>query len=510
MSSNFLFDRKMIRENPDAILKFIEELSSELENFRTEFTELNTKLSEQDAKLSEQDSKISEQDTRISDLESENVALKAQLAKYTSPHIPSSKQLYPKKKIGKQSGMPKQPRGKRGGSKKGKSGATWDQKDPDEVINNYVKKCLNCHQLADESDQSISYSKIILEIPEVIPVSLQQHHIYKYQCNCGKTTQAAAPTLEGTFLGPNFLTFLTTARYRTGGSFENLSKLIEDNSGVKPSQTALNRGLSKVSDLLEPVADKIASEVMNSDWLNIDETGHKLVLEGKKSQTGSKKIWVWVFGRPDGAYYHIAMHRDSAAIKSALQYRADEKPPPISVSDAYPAYLNSFDIKQFCWAHLLRDSKEEEDHCLSGKILHDRLVDLFQRLKALQKSLREKGKNVSDKVYKRALHDITELAEAKSDCEAVRKVQKHLRFRGEHYLTCLKNSEVPMTNNHAERLLKSVIIHRSNGKPLRSEKAMKEYGTLLTVLTTWKLRGLVLGDTLRELIVKETKDARLV
>ncbi len=59
MSSNFLFDRKMIRENPDAILKFIEELSSELENFRTEFTELNTKLSEQDAKISEQDTKLS-------------------------------------------------------------------------------------------------------------------------------------------------------------------------------------------------------------------------------------------------------------------------------------------------------------------------------------------------------------------------------------------------------------------------------------------------------------------
>jgi hypothetical protein len=168
-----------------------------------------------------------------------------------------------------------------------------------------------------------------------------------------------------------------------------------------------------------------------------------------------------------------------------------------------------FDIKQFCWTHLLRDSKELEDTCLPGKILHDKLVDIFQRIKALQRKLREKNVSASEKLYEKALRELNEIAEANS-CAHVKKLQKHLRKRVEHYLTCLKYPEIPMENSHAEQLLKSVIVHRSNGKPLKSKRAMKQYGVLLTVLTTWKMRGLPIGNTLRGWIEKQINQAKLL
>ncbi|MCY3415152.1 MAG: transposase [Candidatus Heimdallarchaeota archaeon] len=449
--------------------------------------------------------KVEEQEERISELEIENQSLKSELAKYTSPHISSSKQLYPKK----QSGLPRSSsKKKRGGSKKGKSGVTWDEK-PDEVIHNYVDVCLECNNEASRDDQSIAYSKRILEIPEKINVELQEHHIYKYECQCGKSTQAADVTLDGTSLGPNFLSFLTCVRKRTGASFENVSLMIEDVSGRKPSQTILNRGLSVVTQVLKPVRDTIAREVMNSEFINIDETGHKLVLEGKRAEKGSKKIWVWVFATQQAAYYHVDLKRAKTAIETALKYHDEDKPPPISISDAYPAYLNMFETKQYCWAHLLRDTKEQENVCLAAKILHDQMVNLFQKIKALQKKLRMKNEPASEKVYQNALIEINALAEARS-CENIKKIQNHLKNRGELYLTCLKYPQIPMENGRAERLLKSVIVHRSNGKPLRSIQAMDEYGILLTVLTTWKLRDLPIGDTLREYIRNNINPARLL
>lgn len=112
-----------------------------------------------------------------------------------------------------------------GGSKKGKSGSTWNE-EPDEVIHNYVKECLSCHKVADEAKQKIVYTKRINELPEQVQISLQEHHVYKHECECGKTTQAADPTLEGTSLGSNLLSFLSSARQRTGGSFENLALMI--------------------------------------------------------------------------------------------------------------------------------------------------------------------------------------------------------------------------------------------------------------------------------------------
>ncbi len=59
----------------------------------------------------------------------------------------------------------------------------------------------------------------------------------------------------------------------------------------------------------------------------------------------------------------------------------------ISVSDALPAYLNSFETKQFCWAHLLKTSKELEDKCENARIIHKRLSELYIQLKPLQEKL---------------------------------------------------------------------------------------------------------------------------
>lgn len=505
MPSDFNLDRDHLINDPDAILDLLMEIHNELQVVKSESQEVkseNQEIKEKYLKISKELKQALKENIR---LHKDILALKAELAKYTSPHIPSSKQLYAKKR----SGLPRSSsKKKRGGSKKGKLGVTWNE-NPDEIVHNYVKVCLGCNKETSEKLQTMVYTKRILEIPEKIQVELQEHHIYKYECQCGKITQAADVTLEGTSLGPNFLSFLTSVRKRTGASFENISLMIEDVSGRKPSQTILNRGLSMVTQVLKPERDSIAKEVMNSEYINIDETGHKLVLEGNRADKGSKKIWVWVFATSKAAYYHVDLKRSKAAIETALKYHEEDKPPPISISDAYPVYLNMFETKQYCWAHLLRDTKEVEDACFAGKILHDQMVNLFQKIKALKKKLHTKKHVASEKVYQNALIEINALAEAKS-CTNVKKVQKHIKKRAELYLTCLKFPKIPMENGRAERLLKSVIVHRSNGKPLRSIQAMEEYGILLTVLTTWKLRGLPVGDTIREYIGNHINQARLL
>ena len=45
---------------------------------------------------------------------------------------------------------------------------------------------------------------------------------------------------------------------------------------------------------------------------------------------------------------------------------------------------------------------------------------------------------------------------------------------------------------------------------LKSERALEQYGILLTVLTTWKLRELPVGSTLRDWIGKQISQAKLL
>jgi transposase len=459
--------------------------------------------------------------------------LEAELSKFTSPHIPTSKQIYPKsyqseinsssssdtssrrrrrssglKDVENSGGLKR----KRGGSKTGKSGITWDQETPAKIIHNYVGQCLKCGKRLDESEQQqqkIVYSKRVVDIPEPMPLQLLEYHVHQYECGCGTITQASGPTLEGTALGPNLLTQLTLNRYRSGASFENLSAIINDLSHSAPSQTIINRGFGKVAEVLTPEKDKIGRRVMNNDWLQIDETGHKLVLEdasqirgssGSSGSSGSRKVWVWTFCTPESVYYYVSLKRDKKTIEKVLSYRDPSKNLPVVVCDAYPAYINTFKEKQYCWAHLLRESKDIEDKCQAGKILHDRLCDLFQKTKAMLKQLDKKP--ASQVVYDKAVKEIGELAEMNGKgCKTTIKLQNHLRKRAELYLTCLKFPELPMENTRAERMLKSIILHRSNGKPLRSLQAMEDYGTVLTVLKTWDLEKRNLKDALLETIL---------
>ncbi|MHA1912491.1 MAG: hypothetical protein ACTSYA_12455 [Candidatus Kariarchaeaceae archaeon] len=105
---------------------------------------------------------------------------------------------------------------------------------------------------------------------------------------------------------------------------------------------------------------------------------------------------------------------------------------------------------------------------------------MFQRIKGIHNKLRDNNVSASEKLYDKALNEINEITEANS-CDHVKNIRKHLKRRAEHCITCLKYPQIPMENSHAEQLLKTVIVHRSNGIPLRIEEAMKQYGMLLTV-----------------------------
>ncbi len=66
------------------------------------------------------------------------------------------------------------------------------------VKHNYVEKCKGCNKPANTKDQVFIHSKRIMEVPEVIDIHLEEHHIHQYECDCGEITRAAEPTLDGT------------------------------------------------------------------------------------------------------------------------------------------------------------------------------------------------------------------------------------------------------------------------------------------------------------------------
>ena len=67
-----------------------------------------------------------------------------------------------------------------------------------------------------------------------------------------------------------------------------------------------------------------------------------------------------------------------------------------------------------------------------------------------------------------------------------------------HWFTFVTTPSVEPTNNRAERALREHVVQRKIIGTFRNEKGTRIYETIMTMLATWKQRGLDPSQTLTE------------
>ena len=496
-----------LKENKKSLLQRV----AEMENFiiqlekKSEKLELeNEGLRQQIAMLQEQNKTLQEQNKTLQEqnktLQEQNRNMQKHLTVLLSPHIPSSKQLTREtrqKKDTEEFRKSSLSKNKRGGSKKGKEGLLWD-KEADKIVPHFVTECKGCGQTAQVENNTLVHTKRIVECPQLLSLDIEEHHSYKYTCpTCQITTYAEQATLDDTALGPNLLTFVTTLRVRTGASLEKIGQVLYDLTHVTFGFSTLHRALTAVTTLLEPVKEDIGREVMAAQWIHVDETAHMLIEQGRQS------VWVWVFATPSAALYVVNESRGKKVIEEVFErYKPPDKPPPYAVCDKYGAYTHTFPLKQLCWAHILREVEELEKCCEEGKKFSLLLHQRFKNLQDFISSLLLHPFSYDRETIQEFVHtQLTPLINFEATCDCVHKLRKRLLYDGSSYYTAAFYPALPLTNNHAERCLRQVVLHRKQGKPFRSLSALNHYGTLLSVYETLRLRAIPVADALRHYIL---------
>lgn len=66
------------------------------------------------------------------------------------------------------------------------------------------------------------------------------------------------------------------------------------------------------------------------------------------------------------------------------------------------------------------------------------------------------------------------------------------------WFTCILHPEIEPTNNRAERELREFVIQRKIFGTFRSEKGLRITEIIMSLLATWRLRGLNTNSMLRE------------
>ncbi|MFV2014853.1 MAG: IS66 family transposase [Candidatus Heimdallarchaeota archaeon] len=403
--------------------------------------------------------------------------LEGKLRIYEGPNSPPSQKPVFMKKKSETSGKFGNKLRKKKGRKKGHKGSTLVLK-PDREQNEFVDQCGNCNNLLDKSYQKHKYSYDEVEFPETVSIEVIRHNVFEGFCeNCGEST-VVEKQLKGTIFGPKLASFFSLLWYRGRTPLRGLSEILTALTNQEFSAATINNCLMTVGDKMNNPVIQVKADVLSCKQVHIDETGYISNIDDRELD------WIWSVSTPNEVFYEFKKGRSTDDLKEVWTIDPGKT---IAIVDGWLAY-NIFPQKQRCWAHILRES-----HDLAKRrgglavVMDDELTLLFHSIKRYRE-LRPYGRNpVIKQESLFQLENIITTAEASDDEDTIKFVRK-LKNASIDLLTAVDHPQVPLTNNHAERMLRPLVIHRKIRGFVASERGKKSLTNHATMFETWKLR----------------------
>ena len=366
------------------------------------------------------------------------------------------------------------------GRKEGHKGA--GRKKPsniDVVEHRRLESCPDCS--GELADLGVRHRHTTEDI--VLTVSTTQYQLHKHHCDaCQKTHLAPLPeNLGGAVrIGPRALALAAWMRFDMRQSIGNIARFFTEGIGLSWSKGSISRRLAKLIDQLAPVTNQLWEDLLNEPVLHVDETGWK--------EDGYRR-WLWNGSGEHTTCFHITSQRNRDSLEEMIPNNFDG----IVVTDGYTAY-NQIPTGQHaeCWAHVLRkarDAWEVHEHPSDGVVFI--AVTRFLRgarwYQAQWKMSKIRPQEHESRL-RTAFTRIVKCCEVASTARLV-SMGKWLSRHPERYLLFLNHEAVPLTNNAAERELRSAVIMRKTSFGSRNVRGSQTLADGWTIMGSIKKQG---------------------
>ena len=339
----------------------------------------------------------------------------------------------------------------------------------DEVVNLELDECPHCKSPINDSFNI--RSRFVWDVPPPSMVHVTEYKIHRYWCcNCGRNVEAKADMLPRFRFGLGVWSWAYVMHHQLNVSFDKIVWWMQEVWKMPATKSALTQGLDSIADRLKPIYDGMISDVRESPYSHVDETGCRV---------NGYNWWTWVFRTQDKIVYHTAPSRGSQVPKSILSEDYDG----VLVCDNYSAYNPLECRKQTCWVHLIRKAREyaEDFPSHEHKMLYHRIQRIYHDIKEYQK--KPPPQQERKKCYRQFKQRLTRLINKKYESGLSKEVTERIKRRLDDYLTCIEHPEIPPHNNPAEQALRSQVMHRKNSS-LRSHKSIQTHNILQSLLQT--------------------------
>ncbi len=418
--------------------------------------------------------------------------LEKELKKYKNAHTPSSANSHLQKNTQKASEEKTNKVGRKKGKKSGHKGKTRTPDKPTnfvDVVTDFNPSTGNCNI----EPTGYVEERIITDFK--ITKVVTKYTVSEYRdLDTGEIFLATHSNLpEKGIFGKNVLALTNQLRfycrvpfYRIASTFTN----VFDISMTAPTTMDICK---RVGDKLSPHYEQLKVQIQNEKVVYADETGAK-----RNGLPG----WLWGFFSTAIALFKFNKKRGGDIVENTLGKAFSG----VLSCDGWATYAvfskNWGVLLQRCWAHAIREVKQI---CIvDGKKKNLKLerayawfCDIFEQVRKARKI---KTKRIREKKYKKLVAELNRWIQVYWSYTKLRSVVKKIKNGRKHWFTCVLYPEVEPTNNRAEQGLRTWVVLRKIIGCLRSEEGERTTEILLSLLSTWNLRGKNPYQELRSLL----------
>jgi len=270
---------------------------------------------------------------------------------------------------------------------------------------------------------------------------------------------------------------------------------------VELETSTLSGWVGATAAALQPLIDALASDVMASDTLHVDDTPVPVLAPGAgKTKTG--RLWTYVRDerpfdgeRPPAALFFYSSDRKGEHPRAHLKgFRG------VIHADGYAGFNELFAGNRIaeagCWAHVRR--KFFDVHAAIGSPIAREALDRIGQLYGVEETITGMPPDHRRRERQQRSKPIAEALAAWAD-ETVRKLSRkselaaafrYMRARWAALVRCFDDGRLALDNNPAERALRGVAIGRKNWLFAGSDAGGRRAAAMYSLIESAKLNDI--------------------
>ncbi len=459
-----------------AVPEELQRLREEARNLRKRNATAKNAQRTQQTRADDLAKKVTQQNKEIKQLRDEVTGLKKEVAELKSrlglsvDHVKKLAGMIFKSNGRKSTGIGR-------GAKNGHRGV--GRKNPNRIDREVDVFLTNCYDCGNPLKQTASIDEHIVEdIPQTQTV-ITRYRIQRQWCtHCHKEVRGIPQgAIPGMRFGIGTVTLILFLKYRMRAPLAKIEEILLSQYKLTITGQGIQELLHIIKTRFTTQYNAILEEIRQAPVKHADETSFRI--DGKNG-------WCWLFATPTAALYTIEETRGKGVPERIIGH----DPTGVLVRDDYVAYEKLAMEQQSCWSHLLRvshDAAVHEDASEEMQVLHAELKQLFDEIDAIIYEPFVLGvRRRHYGAYTKKIDTIIERAYEYKDAKAI---QTRIQNQRLNLITAILHENVPLTNNHAERMIRTMVITRKISGGSRSDKGAATHATNMTVIQTLALKG---------------------